>query len=282
MIMGLLNAPQSIISIEFISSGAHDKFADGFVHRKTVPYTIVAQTLEGAYEIKTPHGQARAEAGEAFLVGANLPLAITHVAGRRGRCMGSRWMHLHCALFGTLDFTSFLEMPLRVVPPASKVFGAIIAELLHAPEHDPNEFYRLSRRQELGFKALTEICRLSSMKPEAEALLQNTERLLPALQHIKEHLGEPISVATLAARVHMSPSRFHAHFKRHMGRAPMEYVRTLRLAQARHRLLSTGAPVYEIAANTGFANPFHLSREFKRAFKLSPTDFRRKQGGMLV
>jgi transcriptional regulator GlxA family with amidase domain len=55
----------------------------------------------------------------------------------------------------------------------------------------------------------------------------------------------------------------------------MDAVRHLRLQRARYLVMTTALPLADIAARVGIANPFHLSRLFRRYFGKSPREFRR-------
>jgi transcriptional regulator GlxA family with amidase domain len=62
------------------------------------------------------------------------------------------------------------------------------------------------------------------------------------------------------------------------GPPPLKYLARYRLDRARELLLSTDQSVAEIAAATGFRDPFYLSRVFRRAEGCSPNEYRRSKG----
>lgn len=82
------------------------------------------------------------------------------------------------------------------------------------------------------------------------------------------------TVAGLAARVALSPSRFAHLFAEQTGRGPMEAVRQARLGLAARLLEATELDVSQVAAASGFASPFHFSRRFHRYAGLSPRAYR--------
>jgi transcriptional regulator GlxA family with amidase domain len=112
--------------------------------------------------------------------------------------------------------------------------------------------------------------------------LRHVGRLAPVLKFIHDHLREPLDVDDLAHAAHMSRSRFFAFFREHMQRAPMEYLKEVRLDEARKRLLASDDKLSAIAEATGFANPFHLSRELKRHLGVTPAAFRKLHRGFEV
>ena len=247
---------------------------DGWVHCKTVPYTIIAQVIHGHYAIDCPGRSAVIQPGQAFLTGANLPLRIIHRCDPRHGTMAARYLHFHFTLLGALDFTALLDMPLCLSKEIAAPFGDLIEELLSV-EAGPRTLCQLARRHELLLHALRLLCEAVPPRPDYVAFMGSTQRLIPVLAHIHEHLADAIKVEDLARRAHLSPSRFFAFFKQWIGRSPMDHVKHLRLTEACRRLAVTDDPLRVIANDTGFCNPFHLSREFKTLFGQSPAAYRK-------
>lgn len=265
--------------LRFLTAGRIDAYLEGDVAIKTVPYTIIAQVLQGAYEITRLGETARIEAGEAFLTGANVPLHIVHRGDPRDDMhMRVRFLHFHYTCLGWVDFTSLLNLPLRLAAQqlerAGPAIGAIWS-LQHAAEPHMTPLARETRLRELALTVLADICAASPMRPDAAERMHALGRLQPVIDHMRTTLDQPLRVADLARVAHLSPSRFHALFREAFGWAPMEYLKLLRLGEARRLLAATDARVYDIAERTGFNSPFHLAREFKARFGRTPTQYRR-------
>jgi AraC-like DNA-binding protein len=196
--------------------------------------------------------------------------------------MCARWVHFHVTLFGTIDFTSLLEMPLRLAPDRAQPLYGIVAELLDADAHWPKSpLWRKARRHELASSLVRRLSEFSPLRRDSQQLLGSMVRLAPALRYISEHVSEPLSSAMLAKAACMSVSWFQAAFKRQLGLSPMEYVKRCRLERASHLLISTDMSLQEIASQVGFKNPFHFSREFKRRFGTAPSVYRNTHLNMI-
>lgn len=166
-------------------------------------------------------------------------------------------------------------MPLRIEARPGRELGLIMRELLQFESGDPLVALTHSiRRRELMWRVLRIVCDLSEFKADALDRLKSGERLAPLLAHLNHNLTRPISVRGMAELVNMSESSFFVFFKNRMGCTPMEYAKRIRLDEAASQFSLTNRSLKEVAAYTGFANPFHLSREFKRRFGLSPKQYR--------
>jgi AraC family transcriptional regulator, arabinose operon regulatory protein len=96
----------------------------------------------------------------------------------------------------------------------------------------------------------------------------------PVLALIESRLAAKITLGELAKTVSLHPVYFSNEFARRMGVPPMEYVRQRRIERAKHLLVGSRRKLPEIAALTGFADGFHLSRTFKRLVGQTPSDYR--------
>ena len=93
-----------------------------------------------------------------------------------------------------------------------------------------------------------------------------------ALQHIEQHLGQPLSLAELAEVASLSVWRFATVFRQQMGLSPHRYICRLRveLAQA---LIRAGMPPATVASEAGFYDQSHLSRHFKNLCGMTPGQY---------
>jgi AraC-like DNA-binding protein len=98
----------------------------------------------------------------------------------------------------------------------------------------------------------------------------DAQRILQAMQYIRENYATKLRVDEVARRVAMSPSHFAHRFQAVARTSPMRFLRQVRLDFARQRLVS-GARVSEVAIDVGFESPAHVTREFKRKFGFSPS-----------
>ncbi len=93
--------------------------------------------------------------------------------------------------------------------------------------------------------------------------------------YVVQHLSERLTVTSLAAFFHLSPSRFAHRFRDAFGTSPQVYVEGCRLEMARRLLLTTAMSIKEVALTCGFADPLYFSKRFTRAAGMPPSEWRK-------
>ncbi len=135
-------------------------------------------------------------------------------------------------------------------------------------------------RMELEAMTLVLACIMArSVSPaltrEAAPVAAPCRPIEPALQYVSENYAQEVRVEALAASCAMSPSYFRKVFLRIMNMTPLEYVNRYRINRAANLMQSTDAPIYQIAAATGFPSPATFNRNFRRYTGKSPAQWRR-------
>jgi PAS domain S-box-containing protein len=98
--------------------------------------------------------------------------------------------------------------------------------------------------------------------------------LASTLEYLEAHCDEPISPSSLAKRAGLPPVRFARLIKRIFRVTPNQLIMQTRLAAAAQLLVKTDRPVADIAYDCGFYDHSALTRAFRSATNLTPTQFR--------
>jgi transcriptional regulator GlxA family with amidase domain len=93
--------------------------------------------------------------------------------------------------------------------------------------------------------------------------------------HIEANLDMPMRSSELAAIARLSPCHFSRVFRSSFGCSPLEYVTRRRMEHAQGLMLSTDAPLAQIALDCGLADQAHFSRLFRRFVGETPRSWRR-------
>jgi AraC family transcriptional regulator len=94
---------------------------------------------------------------------------------------------------------------------------------------------------------------------------------------IDKNLHRTIHTQDLSAIARRSPAHFSRSFKQTFGEPPHAYVVKRRLEKACHLMVTSSAPLSEIALSSGFSDQAHLCKLFRHAFGQSPAGWRRER-----
>ncbi|WP_454725933.1 MULTISPECIES: AraC family transcriptional regulator [Cupriavidus] len=102
------------------------------------------------------------------------------------------------------------------------------------------------------------------------------ERIARVLRRIHRDYAQPLDVSTLADEAGLSVPAFHAHFKAVAATSPIQYIKSVRLHQARLMMIRDHVTAAGAAARVGYESASQFNREFKRLFGRSPGEEARK------
>jgi AraC family transcriptional regulator len=93
--------------------------------------------------------------------------------------------------------------------------------------------------------------------------------------YIDGHISGPVLVADLCALVQRSEAHFSRSFKRTFGESPHSFIMRRRVELAARYMLTTDAPLSDIALRCGFADQAHLCHNYRQAVGQTPAAWRR-------
>jgi AraC-like DNA-binding protein len=92
--------------------------------------------------------------------------------------------------------------------------------------------------------------------------------------HIEQHSLRLRTLEQIASECHVNNAYLCRLFRRYGDESPYQYLLRLKMNFAAERLQEPGVLVKQLAAETGFSDPFHFCRVFRSVLGLSPTAFR--------
>jgi AraC-like DNA-binding protein len=104
------------------------------------------------------------------------------------------------------------------------------------------------------------------------------DALQRVMRHVREHLGEPMSLDDAAAAAMLSPNYLAHLLKKQTGRTFTELVTERRLERAKELLLTSNARIGDIARQCGFGDAVYFSRRFRLRNGVTPRQFRSDAG----
>lgn len=106
---------------------------------------------------------------------------------------------------------------------------------------------------------------------------KNADMIIVKLEaYVEKNIGREITLEELAAKAGYNKTYFVKKFKTIWATTPMQFVNDKRLEKAKLMLASTDMSITEISESTGFMCIHAFSRNFRRNFGITPSEYRKK------
>ena len=92
---------------------------------------------------------------------------------------------------------------------------------------------------------------------------------------IKHNIGEKINLEALAGMLYISKRTLTRHYRQACGKTIGERINELRMAHAEELVRETKLLAKTIAANCGYHNKSHFSKDFRNRFGCTPMEYRK-------
>jgi len=95
-----------------------------------------------------------------------------------------------------------------------------------------------------------------------------------AVDYINQHYNEELSLEKISKQIYISPYYLSHCFKDFTGISFNEYIKKLRIEEAKTLLLTTNLAVGEIGKRVGYCDPNYFGRVFKNTVGMAPSKYR--------
>ncbi len=163
------------------------------------------------------------------------------------------------------------------------------------PEQEAIKEQIISLTRMQGFQSVTTFLNILSLMANAnrkrlvtglyeQELGSNSKsrRIAKVCDYIGKNLDKELSLSDVAALVNMSDSAFSHFFKKRTGMSYINYVNNQRIAKACTLLADTTLSAAEICYDCGFNNKSNFIRIFRKKKNMTPIEYRRFIGQMLI
>lgn len=113
------------------------------------------------------------------------------------------------------------------------------------------------------------------IEPSAISVTPVDEKFIEqAVEEVEKNISEPnFSVEDLSRALFMSRVALYKKLLSLTGKAPLDFIRTVRMKRAAQLLGKTQMTVAEVAYEVGFSNPKYFTRFFKKEFNMLPSEY---------
>ena len=122
------------------------------------------------------------------------------------------------------------------------------------------------------------VLRISRERERAYLPSNKVNQLIPAMDILQKRYTDPtLQIKELAAVCRISDAYFRRLFFEKHGVTPHEYLARMRMTYAAQLMESGQFSVEEAALLSGFSEPCHFSREFRRRMGRSPAQYKKER-----
>lgn len=110
------------------------------------------------------------------------------------------------------------------------------------------------------------------------ATVKHSDIVYHAMEYVKSHYAQKISLAQVAEYVGLNKSYFSTLFKNETGMSMMAYIHSVRVERSKVMLMDASLGLAEVAALCGFEDQSYFTKIFKRVTGVTPKRYRDGRG----
>ncbi len=184
--------------------------------------------------------------------------------------------------------TPFLKGKYRynpIIKPGDRGYDKVkdVIERMMITYDEKREFYEFlikSEIFELFYYLYSYVFKLDDSVYASKVDVSQNIKLI--IEFIHENFSKPITVVELADILKFSEAHFMRYFKKHVGVTCIEYINDYRINRAANLLAGTGKSVSDISEQVGIYNVSYFNRLFKKAYGISPVEYRKMVSKKIV
>lgn len=107
----------------------------------------------------------------------------------------------------------------------------------------------------------------------------NSRKIRQAVEYIEQNYANDLNMAVVSNHISMNYSLFSYSFKQYTGSNFVNFLKDIRMREARKLLADTDMRIIEISQKVGYDNEKHFMKLFKASYGVSPSEYRRNVRG---
>lgn len=142
----------------------------------------------------------------------------------------------------------------------------LIAYLIERTSLNEDKLVKMKKHELKGMDEIREKIEKSQIRQDS--------RIQIVVDHMVLHPTEQYTTEWMCEMAELSESQFRKLFKNQTGKSPGDFLRDIRITAAARKLLVSNETVSNIAYEVGYEDPNYFVRIFKKAFGLTPNQYR--------
>lgn len=104
---------------------------------------------------------------------------------------------------------------------------------------------------------------------------RNSQKIKQAVEYIEQNYASDLNMAVVSNYISMNYSLFSYSFKQYTGSNFVNYLKDIRMREAKRLLAETDMRIIEISQAVGYENEKHFMKIFKASCGVSPSEYRK-------
>lgn len=104
---------------------------------------------------------------------------------------------------------------------------------------------------------------------------KNKKKIRQAIEYIQQNYDKDLNMAVVSNHISMNYSLFSYLFKEYTGSNFVNYLKGIRMEEAKKLLTETDLRIIEVSQQVGYDNEKHFMKTFKAACGVSPSEYRK-------
>lgn len=227
---------------------------------KNPAFSFLYYVIDGSASLKTKNGNFELKKGNWYIIPSMCDFSYSCDS-----FMEHLYFHikLHCE--NSLDLLCNFKAPLRLEMNSPEDF-------LFENLSFTNDAVRAIQIKSFLYDAVIKAVISNNIKLDFMHLSPLT---LKAIEYINLNASNRITTSSLAEILYVSKSTLTKHFRKEMNMSVQEYLSGIVLFKASRLLLKNEGKISCISEHLGFSDQFYFSRCFKKAFGVTPREYRK-------
>lgn len=268
---------QEYAGVSAVHKGLKDlktAYAEAFAARKRAFYRMQELVEYGEPKSEVPEGLRRESLKQ---VSDQAWTQRIHLIGTdKTEDLGNQWKVLFAELKKERIFPEEFEAGIdKFLNDLEKIYRNIIDEQTHEKIEECRNIYHYNGIEDYEDALMDLVLGIHTKinaQPDDNGTLQ---KIRMAEQYIREHYNTDLNMAVVSNYISMNYSLFSYEFKQCTGKNFVNYLKELRIAEAKKLLATTDEKVIDISQQVGYDNEKHFMKIFKSICGVSPSEYRK-------
>lgn len=181
---------------------------------------------------------------------------------------------MHAAKNGRIKPVEFKECMDSFFEEVKKTYRNILAEDEETIKK-LSGFYRFAKLDDFEAEFMEWMLSLHEKINSQFDTNKNKQKIRQAMDYIQENYDKDLNMAVVSNYISMNYSLFSYMFKEYTGSNFVNYLKGIRMEEAKKLLAETDMRIIEISQQVGYDNEKHFMKTFKASVGVSPSEYRK-------